>query len=86
MEFEYDETKSRANLAKHGIDFAAIQALWSDSERIEVAARTEGEPRSLVIGEMNGKMWSAVVTERDGRIRIISARRSRPQEVRMYEG
>lgn len=86
MEFEYDEIKSRANLAKHGIDFADVQALWDDPWRVEVPARTESEPRSLVIGEMNGKMWSAVVTERDGRIRIISARRSRPQEVRIYEG
>lgn len=86
MEFEYDETKSRGNLAKHGIDFAAVQALWSDPARIEIPARTEGEPRSLVVGEIDGKMWSVVVTERDGRIRIISARRSRPQEVRIYEG
>jgi uncharacterized DUF497 family protein len=86
MEFEYDETKSRANLAKHGIDFAAVQVLWDDPRFVEVPARTEGEPRSLVLGEINGKMWSAVVTERGGRIRIISARRSRPQEVRIYEG
>lgn len=86
MEFEYDETKSRANLGKHGIDFADVQALWDDPRRVEIPARTEGEPRSLVVGEIDGKTWSAVVTERGGRVRIISARRSRPQEVGIYEG
>lgn len=85
MEFEYDEAKNRANLAKHGIDFAAIQALWDDPRHVEIPARTEDESRSLVIGEIDGTTWSVVVTERGGRIRIISARRSRPQEVRIYE-
>lgn len=86
MEFEYDEAKSRANLAKHGIDFEAAQELWDDSQRIEILARTEDEPRSLVIGLIEGKHWSAVVTPREGRTRIISVRRSRDEEVTIYEG
>lgn len=86
MEFEYDEAKSRANLAKHGIDFAAAQELWDDPQRIEIPARTEDEPRSLVIGLIEGKHWSAVVTPREGRARIISVRRSRDEEVTIYEG
>lgn len=86
MELEYDERKSRANLEKHGIDFVAAQVLWSDPERIEIPARTEDEPRWLVIGRIEGKYWSAVVTRRDGRTRIISVRRSRDEEVRTYEG
>lgn len=44
--FEFDETKSLANLAKH---------------------------------------WSAVVTYREGRVRLISVRRSRKKEVELYE-
>ena len=50
MEFEFDEAKSRVNSVKHGIDFLAAQALWLDSLLIEVPARTENEPRFLVIG------------------------------------
>lgn len=86
MEFEYDPRKSRVNLQKHGIDFVAAQVLWNDMERIEIPARIEDEPRWLVIGRIEGKHWSAVVTRRDGRTRIISVRRSRDEEVRIYEG
>ena len=85
MEFEYDEEKSRANLEKHGIDFEAAQELWKDLQRIEIPARTEDEPRSLVVGRIEGKHWSAVVTPRESRTRIISVRRSRDEEKTLYE-
>jgi hypothetical protein len=85
VEFEYDEAKSRANLEKHGIDFEAAQELWKDPQRIEIPARTEDEPRSLVVGSIEGKHWSAVVTPREGRTRIISVRRSRDEEKTLYE-
>jgi hypothetical protein len=51
-----------------------------------VSARTEDEPRFLVVGTIDGKHWSAVVTYRGDRIRIISVRRSREVEVKLYEG
>ncbi len=86
MEFEYDEAKSAANLAKHGIDFVAAQVLWDDEERLEVPARTEDEPRWLIVGRIKGKHWSAAVTYRDQRTRVISVRRSRREEVKLYEG
>jgi uncharacterized DUF497 family protein len=85
MEYEYDEKKSRANLAKHGIDFVAAQALWEDPRRVEVPARTEDEPRWMTIGRIAGKYWSAVVTRRGKKVRIISVRRSRIEEVSIYE-
>lgn len=85
MEFEFDAGKSAANLEKHGIDFAAAQSLWNDPMRVEVPARTVDEPRWLVIGQIDGKHWSAVVTHRQQRIRIISVRRSRGEEVAIYE-
>lgn len=85
MEFEFDPDKSAANQGKHGIDFVQAQVLWEDSNRIEVPARTAGEPRWLVIGVIDGKHWSAVVTYRGERIRIISVRRSRYEEVAIYE-
>ncbi|QLE57138.1 BrnT family toxin [Nostoc sp. TCL26-01] len=44
------------------------------------------EPRFLVIGLINGKHWSAVITYREERVRIISVRRARDEEVKIYEG
>lgn len=84
--FEFDESKSRANLEKHGIDFVQAQALWSDPDLIEIPAVTVDEPRLMVIGRMEGKHWSAVITYRSETIRIISVRRSRSEEVAIYEG
>lgn len=86
MEFEFDQHKSEANLAKHGIDFELAQLLWLDEEHIEIPARTQDEPRVLVVGMIEGKHWSAVITYREDRVRIISVRRSRPEEVEIYEG
>jgi len=86
VEFEFDEAKSLSNAAKHGVDFAAAQELWLDELLIEIPAKTTGEPRSIVIGVIGTKHYSAVITHREGRIRIISVRRSRPKEVAIYEG
>ena len=85
MEFEFDPTKSAVNQEKHGISFVRAQELWQDSLRVEVPARTVDEPRWLVIGRIDGKHWSAVVTYREERVRIISVRRSRDEEVAIYE-
>ena len=84
-EFEFDERKSRANKQKHGIDFVEAQALWEDSYLIEIPARVEDEPRVMAIGRIAGRHWSAVITPRGRKVRIISVRRSRPEEVRIYE-
>jgi uncharacterized protein len=86
MEFEFDEAKSLSNAAKHGIDFVAAQQLWLDELLIEIPAKTTGELRSVVIGVIGSKHYSAVITHREGRVRIISVRRSRPKEVALYEG
>lgn len=86
MEFEFDPSKSQANSAKHGIDCVQAQQLWQDSARVEIPARTADEPRWLVIGRIDGKHWSAVITTRQGNVRIISVRRSRVEEVAIYEG
>jgi hypothetical protein len=83
--FEYDPAKSAASAAKHGIDFVDAQALWGDLDRIEIPARTDDESRSLIVGKTGGVCWSAIVTRRGERIRIISVRRSRREEVSWYE-
>jgi len=85
MDFEFDPQKSEANKKKHGIDFYEAQALWNDPDVIEVPVRTSDEPRFLIIGRISGKHWSGVVTYRGGKIRIISVRRSRKEEVDIYE-
>jgi uncharacterized DUF497 family protein len=84
-EFEYDEAKSRSNLDKHGIDFFEAQALWLDPKILELQVTSEGEIRFVVIGMIKGKHWSAVVTYRGEKIRLISVRRSRKNEVLLYE-
>ena len=86
MEFEFDPNKSQTNCDQHGIDFVHAQDLWRDPFRVEVPARTADEPRWLVIGLIDGKHWSAVVTLRQDSIRIISVRRSRVEEIAIYEG
>ena len=84
-DFEYDDDKSQANLKKHGIDFLDAQVLWEDPDLLEIRARSDDEPRFLVIGRIGPRHWSAVVTYRDGAIRLISVRRSRKREVDLYE-
>lgn len=85
MEFEFDQRKSLSNRQKHGIDFIEAQRLWDDVDLLVTPARTEDKPRSVAIGRIDGKLWSAVVTYRRERIRIISARRSRKEEQELYE-
>lgn len=85
ISFEFDEAKSEANLLKHGINFVDAQALWDDPSLLEIPAKTEDEPRYLMIGLISEKHWSAVITYRGARIRLISVRRSRTEEVALYE-
>ena len=84
--FEFDEAKSRANKAKHGIDFVEAQALWLDGNMLQVAAHVSEEPRFVIIGIIDDRHWSAVITYREEAIRLISVRRSRTKEVQAYEG
>lgn len=85
MEFEFDEWKSRSNKAKHEIDFIEAQALWEDPKLLEVPLKADDETRVLFVGRIGGKHWSAIVTYRQERVRIISVRRSRSEERELYE-
>ena len=86
MEFEYDTGKSKKNARKHGIDFEEAQRLWDDPDLIEIPAKTDDEPRYIVIGVIDKACWSGIITYRNSKIRIISVRRSRDEEVVIYEG
>ena len=85
MVFEYDPNKSAENKRKHGIDFEDAQRLWADPGVMEIPARTSDEPRWLLIGKIDEKYWSAIITKRGENIRLISVRRSRDEEVALYE-
>jgi uncharacterized protein len=85
MEFDFEPTKSNSNKKKHGIDFHEAQALWNDADLIEIPLETVDESRFLVIGRILEKHWSAIITYRSENIRIISVRRSRKEEVEIYE-
>jgi uncharacterized DUF497 family protein len=85
MEFEYDSSKSESNRLKHGVDFVTAQRLWDDERRVEVPARVVDEPRWLIVGMIDGQYWSAVITLRNDRTRLISVRRSRTEEIAIYE-
>ncbi|MFZ3057004.1 MAG: BrnT family toxin, partial [Smithella sp.] len=86
MEFEFDSQKSENNKNKHGIDFRTAQALWDDSDYTLIPAKVVDEPRFLIIGKIKDKHWSGIITYRGERIRIISVRRSRKEEIDIYEG
>jgi len=85
MKFEFDHKKSETNKQKHGIDFYEAQRLWDDTNFIEIPVKTSDEPRFLVIGKISVKHWSGVITYCTEKIRIISVRRSRKEEVDIYE-
>lgn len=85
MNFEFDPAKSETNKNKHGIDFIDVQALWNDPDLLEIPAKTTDEQRFLVVGKIDEKYWSEIITYRDENIRIISVRLARNEEIELYE-
>ncbi|MHB1703252.1 MAG: BrnT family toxin [bacterium] len=85
MNFEWDESKSNSNKSKHGIDFETAKNIFLDENRIEIIAPYPIENLFICIGKLNGKLWTVIFTIRGDAIRIISARRSRKKEVKLYE-
>lgn len=85
MKFEFDPLKSRSNKKKHGIDFEEAQSLWDDPELIEIPARTTDEARFLVVGRIGNQHWSGIICYREDRVRLISVRRARREEIAAYE-
>lgn len=85
MPFEFDAEKSRSNKKKHGIDFEQARRLWDDPLLLEIQARSTDEPRYLLIGRIEKQHRSAVVTYRNGAVRIISVRRARREEIQLYD-
>lgn len=60
--------------------------MWQDEDLLEIPAKTETEPRWIVIAKLKEKHWTAVITYRgDIIVRIISVRRAKSKEVKLYE-
>ena len=85
MSFEFDQNKSDTNKIKHGIDFIEAQELWNDVDFLEIPAKTTDESRFLIIGKIGEKHWTGIITYRNDNIRIISVRRARKEEFKLYE-
>lgn len=83
VEFTWDETKNAANLAKHGLSLAQVVALW-DGPVVSLPSRRPGEERHLAIGLLAGRHWTVIYTPRAGAFRLISARRSHPNEEKLH--
>jgi len=85
MDFEFDKNKSEANKQKHGIDFNEAKQLWDDPDYVEIPVKTSDEPRFIILGKITEKHWTGVITYRSKKTRIISVRRSRKEEIEIYE-
>ena len=84
MKFEYDSIKSDTNRHKHGIDFESAQYLWRDPNALQIQAKSDTEERHALIASIDTIVWIAFFTYRRDVIRIISVRRARDNEKRIY--
>ena len=76
--FDWDEAKAAANYAKHGVSFETATKVFKDPFAVERLDDREdyGEDRYILTGTADGAVLVVVYTERNGQIRIISARRA----------
>lgn len=86
VEFEWDDAKDEANQHKHSIGFDEAKDVFGDPQLlIEDSTRPEhGERRSKAIGRVGHFLIAVIFTRRQGRLRIISARRARRDERERY--
>jgi hypothetical protein len=82
--FEWDEAKRQTNAAKHGIDLVDAALVFDGRPKLTVVARAGTEERFLSVAVVRGRCRTVVWTWRDGRIRLISFRRSRDEEEDAY--
>ena len=83
-ECEWDDQKRRSTLEKHGIDFFDAAGIFDGRPTVHAPSKQPGEERWITTGRLNGLIVSVVWTHRDGRIRIITARRAWKNEQREY--
>jgi uncharacterized DUF497 family protein len=83
----WDEAKRRANLRKHGLDFADAAEVLDSLYRMDVPVVRGGEERMLSVSYALGflAVLTVVHTERDGAARVISFRRASEDERQAYD-
>jgi len=87
LEFEWHRAKAEANLRTQGVSFGLAETVFKDPFAIELVDDREdyGEERFVIVGMAEGHVLLFVAyTEREGRIRIISARRATQHEQDEY--
>lgn len=84
MNFEWDDKKSEVNKEKHGIDFKTAKEIWLDENRVEICTSHPIENRNIIIGHVHNKLWTAIYTVRGDATRLISVRRARKKEAKLY--
>lgn len=87
MSFEWREEKNQTNIRDHGIRFEDAQKIFDGPVLTEIDDREDyDEIREISLGLFNGIVVLTVVhTDRDGKTRLISARKATPKERRRYE-
>ena len=87
MKLEWDETKNRANIRKHGFDFAEAEEMFRGALLIRPDTREEyGERRWIGIGMIQGRVAFVAFAERpEDTVRIISLRKAEHEERNEYE-
>ncbi len=82
--FEWDDVKARSNLSKHDVSFEIARAVFDDPNRTEEPDDDPDEERWIATGMASEKCLVVVFTERNGRTRIISARKANVHEQSDY--
>jgi hypothetical protein len=87
LEFEWDASKARRNYIKHGVRFDQALPVFRDSmaKLFDDPDHSDTEERMILVGHSGKRLLVVSFTERQGRIRLISARRATPQERDDYE-
>jgi uncharacterized DUF497 family protein len=87
VRFEWDDTKRKANLAKHGIDFLDVPEMFGGLMLVGTDSRKDyGETRKVGFGFIRGRLMAVAFTERTPNlIRIISARKANKREETYYQ-
>ncbi len=86
MDYEWDEAKRRANIAKHGVDFPIAETfVWNTAIDVEDDRKNYGESRRVALGLVDSRLYVLIYTRRSRVCRIISLRKANDRERRYYE-
>lgn len=86
MIVDFDPAKDAGNLAKHGVGLAFGARVFGDRDHVVLASfrPIDGEDRYKAVGQVDGKLWTAVYVQRGPTVRLISVRRSNAGEQGNY--